>query len=77
MFPVNTPFQANVNLHCLHGRPLCGKLKTEKMKEVFKVLGDNIKTYRKNKGYSQETLAQELFVVRQTISKWEKGVSQS
>lgn len=39
------------------------------------MLGDNIKTYRKNKGYSQETLAQELFVVRQTISKWEKGQS--
>lgn len=39
------------------------------------MLGDNIKALRKKKGYSQETLAQELFVVRQTISKWEKGLS--
>ena len=29
---------------------------------------------RKN-GYSQETLAEQLHVVRQTISKWEKGIS--
>ena len=27
------------------------------------------------KGYSQETLAEQLHVVRQTISKWEKGIS--
>lgn len=39
------------------------------------MLGNNIKTLRKNKGFSQETLAQELFVVRQTVSKWEKGQS--
>lgn len=39
------------------------------------MLGNNIKTFRKNKGFSQETLAQELFVVRQTVSKWEKGLS--
>ena len=39
------------------------------------MLGDNIKTFRKKKGFSQETLASELFVVRQTVSKWEKGQS--
>ena len=39
------------------------------------MLGKNIKTLRKEKGYSQETLAQQLNVVRQTISKWEKGIS--
>lgn len=39
------------------------------------MLGETIKTIRKQKGYSQETLAQELNVVRQTISKWEKGLS--
>ena len=33
--------------------------------------------YRKLKGFSQEQLALRLHVVRQTISKWEKGVSQS
>ena len=30
---------------------------------------------RKNKGYTQEELANKLNVVRQTISKWEKGYS--
>lgn len=41
------------------------------------MLGDNIRRLRKNRGYSQETLAERMHVVRQTISKWEKGVSQS
>lgn len=36
---------------------------------------ENLKTLRKQKGMSQETLAQQLNVVRQTISKWEKGLS--
>lgn len=39
------------------------------------MLGENIKALRKERGYSQETLAQQLNVVRQTISKWEKGLS--
>ena len=39
------------------------------------MLSDNIKTIRKNKGYSQEELASKLHVTRQTISKWENGVS--
>jgi len=39
------------------------------------MLSENIKILRKQKGYTQETLAQQLNVVRQTVSKWEKGVS--
>ena len=39
------------------------------------MLGENIKILRKQKGFSQETLAQQLNVVRQTVSKWEKGIS--
>lgn len=39
------------------------------------MLGDNIKTLRKNKGLTQEELANKLNVVRQTVSKWEKGFS--
>ena len=39
------------------------------------MLSDNIKILRKKKGYSQETLAEQLHVGRQTISKWEKGIS--
>jgi len=36
---------------------------------------ENLKTLRKSKGLSQEELATRLNVVRQTISKWEKGLS--
>ena len=39
------------------------------------MLNKNIKTIRKSKGLSQEELAIKLNVVRQTISKWEKGLS--
>ena len=39
------------------------------------MLSQNIKNLRKQKGYTQETFAQELNVVRQTVSKWEKGYS--
>ena len=35
----------------------------------------NIKAIRKSKGLSQEELAIKLNVVRQTISKWEQGLS--
>lgn len=36
---------------------------------------ENLKKLRKQKGMSQEVLAQQMNVVRQTISKWEKGYS--
>jgi len=36
---------------------------------------DNLKTLRRNRGITQEELAARLNVVRQTISKWEKGQS--
>ena len=39
------------------------------------MLSENIKTIRKAKGLSQEELAIKLNVVRQTISKWEQGLS--
>lgn len=39
------------------------------------MLNENIRTLRKNKGVSQEEMAERLLVVRQTISKWEKGLS--
>ena len=39
------------------------------------MLKDNLKTLRKNKGLSQEELAIKLNVVRQTVSKWEQGLS--
>lgn len=39
------------------------------------MLNENMKAIRKSKGLSQEELAVKLNVVRQTISKWEKGLS--
>lgn len=39
------------------------------------MFGENLKILRKEKGFSQEQLAIRLNVVRQTISKWEKGIS--
>lgn len=39
------------------------------------MLSENLKNLRKAKGLSQEELAIKLNVVRQTISKWEKGLS--
>lgn len=39
------------------------------------MLNENLKIIRKSKGLSQEELAIKLNVVRQTISKWENGLS--
>lgn len=42
---------------------------------MFLMLNENIKIARKSKGLSQQELAIKLHVVRQTISKWEQGIS--
>ena len=39
------------------------------------MLNENIKSIRKTKGLSQQELAAKLNVVRQTVSKWEQGLS--
>lgn len=39
------------------------------------MFSENLKIFRKQKALSQEELAERLHVVRQTISKWEKGLS--
>lgn len=39
------------------------------------MFGENLKAIRKAKGYTQQELAMKLNVVRQTVSKWEKGLS--
>ena len=39
------------------------------------MLNETLKALRKQRGYSQEEVASRLNVVRQTVSKWEKGLS--
>ncbi len=39
------------------------------------MFSENLKKIRKEKGLSQEALSEKLNIVRQTISKWEKGLS--
>lgn len=41
----------------------------------YHMLNENLKAIRKAKGLSQEELAIKVNVVRQTISKWEQGLS--
>ena len=41
------------------------------------MFSENLKTIRKAKGYTQEELATKVNVVRQTVSKWEKGFGES
>lgn len=43
-------------------------------KEVIAIIfGEKLKKERNNKGWSQEELAEKLFVSRQSVSKWENG----
>ncbi|MFD1953158.1 helix-turn-helix domain-containing protein [Paenibacillus thailandensis] len=37
------------------------------------IFGEKLKTERKKRGWSQEELAEKLFVSRQSVSKWENG----
>ena len=39
------------------------------------MLQENLRTLRKARGLSQEDLAQRLHITRQTLSKWENGLS--
>ena len=40
-------------------------------------LAEKITMLRKQKGWSQEELSNQMDVSRQSVSKWESGVSQS
>lgn len=70
--------RGNVNLRCLWQRIILPIIMvTTKKTEDALMLNENIKAIRKSKGLSQQELAVKLNVVRQTVSKWEQGVSQS
>ena len=51
------------------------RIKTSKAKGGDVMFSDNLKSIRKAKGFTQEELATKINVVRQTVSKWEKGLS--
>lgn len=55
--------------------PVSVMIQLTKRKEEQKMFSENLKTLRKEKGFSQEQLATRLNIVRQTVSKWEKGLS--
>ena len=67
----------NVILRCLQQRASSRTMvvTAERKEEGFRMLSENIRAIRKSKGLSQEELAIKLNVVRQTISKWEQGLS--
>jgi transcriptional regulator with XRE-family HTH domain len=44
---------------------------------ILMILADKIIDLRKKNGWSQEELASQLGVSRQSVSKWESGVSHS
>ena len=63
----------DVNLRCLRQRRF--PRYNESAKEDRTMFQDNLKALRKKKGITQEELAARLNLVRQTVSKWEKGLS--
>lgn len=69
----------DVNMRCLRQREGFRTIAvtTNGRRRLALMLKDNIKSIRKAKGLSQQELAVKLNVVRQTISKWEQGVSHS
>ena len=62
-----------VNSRCLYLKWSICKIVT--IRGVKNMIDKNIKHFRKAKGMSQEEMAVKLNVVRQTVSKWEQGLS--
>ena len=67
--------QMLTSVACGNGRSLLQSGQRRIERWLSRVLSENIKAIRKAKGLSQEELAAKLNVVRQTISKWEQGLS--
>ena len=65
----------DVNMRCFRQRrPYSYNDGNSQRKEGIYMLNENIKLLRKARGLSQEELAFKLKVVRQTVSKWERGL---
>ena len=64
-----------ISVACRNG-PLSAKLYLKSLEKGWiSMFRENLQLKRKERGLSQEELASRLHVVRQTISKWEKGMS--
>ena len=48
-----------------------------RQEEFIVTMAEKLIALRKSRGWSQEDLAEQLDVSRQSVSKWESGVSQS
>ncbi len=71
-----TGFPPEVIPRCLRQRQKKSMIKAStERKEENTMLNENLKIIRKSKNMSQEELAIRLNVVRQTVSKWEQGLS--
>lgn len=69
-------FSKNVKMHCLWQRAIPSTIMVRlKERWLSRMLNENMKAIRKSKGLSQQELALKLNVVRQTVSKWEQGLS--
>ena len=54
---------------------LCSNEYTEVIMKLM--IGENIRSYRKKNGLTQEEFAERLGVTYQSVSRWENGVSHS
>ncbi len=62
-------------MRCLWQRTVLPIIVVTAERRLSLMLNENIKAIRKSKGLSQQELAVKLNVVRQTVSKWEQGLS--
>ena len=70
-----SPLSLDVNIRCLWQRAISTTMTVEKERRLSLMLNENIKAIIKSKWLSQQELAVKLSVVRQTVSKWEQGLS--
>ena len=68
-------FSKNVKMRCLWQRAVSPTIVVKIERRLSLMLKENIKAIRKSKGLSQQELAVKLNIVRQTVSKWEQGLS--
>ena len=72
----NCHFLNDVKIRCLRQRAIPATIAvTTERKGGSLMLNETMKAIRKSKGLSQQELAVKLNVVRQTVSKWEQGLS--